>query len=93
MIIASTMPGRPEPEPTSVQIFSFLSINSYICALSIMCLSFDFSSEDWLIKLIFLFLSSIRDLNSSKSSNVSRETFRGYNTEYCNMFESIKLYA
>ena len=30
IIIARTMPGRPEPEPMSVHIFSFLSIKSSI---------------------------------------------------------------
>ena len=91
--MAKTMPGSPEPDPISVHNLSFFSIKSIICALSSICLFLEISSDFALIRLISLFFSKIKDLNSSSSGNVSRETFRGSNFEYSKMFESIKLYA
>ena len=65
MIIAKTIPGRPEPDPISVHIFLFKSIKSIICALSIICLSFEITSVFLLIRLIVLFFFIIICLNSS----------------------------
>ncbi len=72
--IAITIPGRPAPEPNSVHVFSFLSIKSIICAQSTMCLFLKLVSLLGLIRLIFLFSSRIKLINSSKIGNVSRET-------------------
>ena len=70
------MPGRPAPEPRSVQIFiPFLSINSIVCALSSICLDFIVFSELELIKFISLFFFIIDKPYLLSSSNVSRETF------------------
>ena len=55
-----TIPGKPAPEPKSVHIFiSFLSINSMVCALSIICLCFIDFSVVLLIKFMSLFFLTI----------------------------------
>ena len=60
--IAKTIPGRPAPDPMSVQVFNLtLSINSIVCALSNICLIFiDFSVLE-LIRFMTLFFK-IMDL-------------------------------
>ena len=75
------MPGSPDPEPISVHVDLFKSIKSIICALSIMCLSFETFSDCLLIRLMTLFFSIIISRNFSRSGNVSRETFRGSKQE------------
>ena len=48
---------------------------------------------DLLIRLIFWFSLTNNDLNSSRTGNVSRETFNFSNGEYFLKFDLIKLYA